>query len=281
MIDVEKVISRHRDRVHAEYDRTQRQKLPYLHRQVMRRFRRRRLVKRVGITSCAVAVVACLLMMSSVLPPASGSIGGGTTLASGGSVAVDPSSEIGFWPYVRKDLSEHVCSSSVLHGPRNAAVGFAESMLGWTNVVVIGTNRYGNHAAATIGEIPTTFTGGFLPPHPVIKLHLERLRSENCWWITGISDPDDAASFSATVEDGELHVSFDPLPGAERADVVVVEEGNNLRRHLDVDAEDRTAHLTGFRGPGAVIVLWKGTSGVVFSAAGVTLPGGDSSRETF
>lgn len=222
MIDIEKVIERHRDRVRAEYDRTQRQKLPYLHRQVTRRAHSRRTVKRAGSTLFAIAAVACFLILTTAPPPASGRIGGGTTLASGGSVAVDPLSEIGFWPYVRKDLSENVCASSILHGPRNAAMGFAKSMLGWTNVVVIGTNQYGNYASATIGELPTTFTGGNLPPYPVIKIHLERLRYENCWWVTGISDPDDAASFSATVEDGDLRVSFDPLPGAEPAEVLVV-----------------------------------------------------------
>lgn len=279
MIDLDAVMARHRERVRAEYERTQRPKLPELHHQVLRRIRRRRLARRLGGTLVTVVTAASVFFMAASLRPASGPIGGGSAIAAGGSVAQQPSSDWGFWPYVRKDLSEHVCASSVLKGSQNAAVRFAQSMLGWNNVVIIGENRYGDYITTTIGELPPSFAGGPLPPVPVVKLHLERLRFENCWWVTGVSDPDDGASFSAIVEDGDLHVSFDLLPGAERADVVVVEEGNNLRQYVDGDAGDTRAHLSGFRGPGAVIVLWKGADGVVFSAAGVRLPAGDSSRE--
>jgi hypothetical protein len=76
-------------------------------------------------------------------------------------------------------------------------------------------------------------------------------------------------------------VHFEDVAGTDRVEILVVEERENLRRHLHPDAGKTRAYLPGFRGPGAVIVLWKNDRGDVFSAAGVTLPAGDSSQEPF
>ena len=279
MIDLEKFMSRQAKHVKAEFERTQRKKLPELHRAVLKRARRRRLVRNVGGAFLAVATVACIVAFSFSYDAGGHRLSRKVAVAAGGGSGGGPEhlSEWGLWPFARRELSEHVCGSSVLKGSENAAAAFAASMLRWTNVVIIGENRDGDRITSTIGELPHLFSGGPLPPHPVIKLELERLRSENCWWVTGISDPDDNASFSAEVEDGDMNVSFKLLPGAERADVIVVEAQNNLRRYLGGDAGETTATMNGFRGPGYVVVLWKGADGAVFSAAGMTLPAGDSS----
>ena len=275
MKNVDRLMSEHVKQVRAEFERTQRDKLADLHRSVLKKARRRRIVRNAGGTFLAVALVASVVAMTVSFE--SSGIGPSRKVAVAGAGGTEPASEWGLWPFPSRDLSEHVCGSSVLRGSENAATAFAASMLRWTNVVVIGENRSGDHITSTIGELPHIFSGGPLPPHPVIKLELERLRSENCWWVTGISDPDNGAAFSAEVEDGELTVSFKLLPGAERADVIVVEAQNNLRRYLGGDAGETTATMNGFRGPGYVVVLWKGADGAVFSAAGTTLPAGDSS----
>lgn len=276
MKDIDKLLSSHAERVRAEFDETQRPKLAALQRKAARKSRRR-LVRRSG----GLVALATVALVAALFPPVQS--GGtvprtGTALAAGGTVAQDPFSEFGVWPYVRRDLSEHVCSSSLLRGSGEAATNFAASMLGWTNPVVVGENDYGDHIVSTVAELPTAAPTGPVPPVPVIKLHLERLRFQECWWVTAVSDSDSGARFKASVEDGDLYVSFDLLPGAERADVVVVEGSNNLRRYLHADAGDTRARATGFRGPAAVLVLWKNADGVVFSAAGVTVPDGDSSH---
>ncbi|MBW3594739.1 MAG: hypothetical protein KY391_04100 [Actinobacteria bacterium] len=278
MIDLDKVMKEHAERVRREYERTQREKLPSLYRRALRRARRRRLIKTAGGSAVALAVAFGLVSVSASWEP--------TTMRRIQQAAAAPmsafheesQSQFGFWPYPTRELSEHVCGSSVLRGSENAAAGFAASMLQWTNVAIVGENRYGNRITSTIAELPEPFAGGPLPPHPVIKIELERLRSQNCWWVTGIGDPDDGAAFSTVVEDENLNVSFDLLPAAERADVIVVEAHNNLRRYRAGDAGETVIRVEDFRGPGSVVVLWKGSDGEVFSAAGMTLPAGDSSK---
>lgn len=275
MIDLETVIKRQAERARREYDRTQAEKLPSLYRQALRRARRRRLLRKLGGTvalSVLVVAIAASFSIERTATPA-------RRVASGSTSAGDnrQPATLGFWPYPVRDLSEHVCDSSVLKGSKNAVAGFAASVLRWTNVVVIGENRFGDRITSTIGELPEPFVGGALPPHPVIEVELERLRAENCWWVTGIKDPDDGARFTAVVEDGDLSVSFPLLPGAERADVLVVETNNNVRRYRAGDAGNTAVRLDGFQGPGFVVVMWKGADGEVFSAAGTTLPAGDSS----
>jgi hypothetical protein len=275
--DLERILTSDARRVRGEFEETQRHKLAALHRKAERKIRRRRLVRRGG----GLVALATAGVLVSVFPSAETGgpvVRAGTVLAAGGSVAQDPFSQFGLWPYVSRDLSEHVCSSSRLRGSEDAATNFASSMFGWSRPIVVGENDYGDHITSTVAELPPGVSTGPVPPVPVVKLHLERLRSQDCWWVTGVSDSDSGARFKASVEEGDLYVSFDLLPGAERADVVVVEGSNNLRRFLHTDAGDTRARASGFRGPAAVLVLWKNADGVVFSAAGVTLPAGDSSH---
>ena len=278
MTELEKVMKEHAERVQREYERTQRSKLPSLYRQVLRRARRRRILKNAGGGLVALAMTVVIATLWASVQPSALGRPPHRGLAPMSAFHQQPATENGFWPYPTRQLSEHVCGSSVLKGSENAAAGFAASMLQWTNVAVIGENRYGDRIASTIGELPEPFAGGTLPPHPTIKLELERLRSEDCWWVTGISDPDDDARFSTVVEDGNLNVFFDLLPAAERADVIVVETHNNVRQFYAGDAGDTVVRVDDFRGPGFVVVLWKGADGEVFSAAGLTLPAGDSSK---
>lgn len=277
MKDLEKILTSDARRVRTEFEDTQRHKLASLHRKAVKAIRRRRLMGRGGgiVALTAVAVVAALVppVESGGTVPHAGSV-----LAAGATVAQDPFSEFGLWPYVRRDLSEHVCSSSRLEGSEAAATNFAASMFGWTHPIVVGENDYGDHISSTVAELPPGVSTGPAPPVPVVKLYLERLRSQDCWWVTAVSDDDSGARFKASVEDGDLYVSFDLLPGAERAEVVVVEGSNNLRRYLHTDAGDTRARATGFSGPAAVLVLWKNADGAVFSAAGMTLPAGDSTQ---
>ena len=277
MKDLEKLLTSDAQRVRTEFEDTQRHKLAILHRKAVKAIRRRRL-KRFG--GGIVALTAVVILAALVPPVESGGTipRGGSALAAGATVAQDPFSEFGLWPYVRRDLAENVCSSSLLHGSEAAATSFAASMFGWTNPIVVGENDYGNHVVSTVAELPPTAPTGPAPPVPVVKLYLERLRFQDCWWVTAVSDDDSGARFKASVEDGDLHVSFDLLPGAVRADVVVVEGSNNLRRYLHTDAGDTRARATGFSGPAAVLVLWKNADGAVFSAAGMTLPAGDSTH---
>jgi len=278
MSDLDRMMKEHVERVQREYERTQRKKLPSLYRQALKRARRRRLLKSAGGSALALATIVTLVSVSFRLDPAASQRRPTAAIAPMSAFHEGPRSQFGFWPYASRGLSEHVCGSSVLKGSRNAAAGFAASMLQWRNVAVIGENRYGDRILSKIGELPGPFAGGALPPRPVIEVELERLRSDNCWWVTGISDPDDDARFSAFVEDGRLSVFFDLLPATERADVVVVEAHNNVRQYRAADAGDTVARVDDFRGPGYVVVLWKGSDGEVFSAAGTVLPAGDASK---
>ena len=277
MIDLEDVMKRHAERARREYERTQAQKLPSLYRQVLKRARRRRMLKKAGGSVMALAVSTALLSVSFTAEPQGPAPSRRLAAASVNGSESEPPTRFGFWPYVRRDLSEHVCGSSVLKGSENAAAGFAASMLRWTNVVIIGENRFEDRITSTIGELPEPFVGGPLPPHPVIELDLERLRSQDCWWVTGISDPGSEARFSAVVEDGDLVVSFPLLTGAERADVIAVESGNNVRRYRAGDEGNSAVRFDDFDGPGFVMVMWVGADGEVFSATGTILPAGDSS----
>lgn len=278
MRNLDELFTKHANEVKSEFDKSQRHKLVALHEKTLRKIRRRRLLKR-ATGSLVVACVALVYVMFASLPSGRTGLAGSAPLAMGGSVALDPHSEFGLWPFVERDLSQHVCASNELEGSRQVAVSFAETVFGWSNAVVIGENNYGSHITSTVAELRPGFAEGPLPPLPVIKLYLERLNTGNCWWVTGIRDPDNGAHFSASLDDGDLDVRFDLIPGAVRADVLVVEESNNLRRVLHTDAGQMDARLTGFRGPGAVIVLWKNAHGVVFSAAGVTVSVGDTSIE--
>ena len=279
MRNIDELLSKHANEVRSEFDKTQRHKLVALHEKALRRIRRRRLIKR-ATGSLVVACIAIVYVMFAALPTGRVGLERSTPLALGGNVAHEPHSEFGLWPFVERDLSQHVCASNELQGSRRVAAAFAERVFGWSTPVVIGENDYGSHITSTVAELRTGFVEGPVPPLPVIKLYLERLNTGNCWWVTGISDPDNGAHFSASVDDGDLEVRFDLIPGAVRADVLVVEESNNLRRVLHTDAGQMDARLTGFRGPGAVVVLWKNAHGVVFSAAGVTISEGDTSIET-
>lgn len=277
MKDLDKVMQEHAERVRREYELTQRKKLPSLYRQALRRARRRRMLRNAGGSLVALGVLIAVLTMSP-------SVGQGSFREHRAAAAPmsafheDPQAQFGIWPYATRGLSEHVCGSSVLKGSEDAAAAFAASVLQWTNVAIIGENRLGNRITSTIGELPEPFAGGPLPPHPVVEVQLERLRSENCWWVTGVRDSGDGATFSTVVEDGHLNVFFNLLPGAERADVIVVEAHNNVRRYRAGDAGDTVVRVDDFRGPGFVVVLWKGSDGEVFSAVSTTLPAGDSSK---
>lgn len=268
----------HAERVRREYELTQRRKLPSLYKKALQRARLRRVLRNAGGGLVALAATVTMVTAWSSLQATALSPPSTNRLAPMSAFHEEPTSQLGFWPYPTRELSEHVCGSSVLKGSENAAAGFAASMLQWTNVAVVGENRYGNRITSTIGELPEPFAGGALPPHPVIKVQLERLHWEDCWWVTGISDPDDDATFSTVVEDGNLNIFFDLLPAAERADVIVVEAHNNVRQYRAGDAGNTVVRVDDFRGPGFVVVLWKGSDGEVFSAAGLTLPSGDSSK---
>jgi hypothetical protein len=279
--DLEKMLSQDAERVRADFDRTQRRKLPTLHRKSLKRIRRRRSLRRATGSLVMAAAVALTLLMFAPARSAQPHLSGDNPIAAGGTVAVEPFSHYGLWPYVRRDLAEHVCRAPTVHGSDTAALTFARNVLGWQNPTVIGENHYLSHVTSTVGNLPVQTAAGPAPPVPVVKVHLERLQTNDCWWVVGVTDPDNGAEFTVRANEGGLEVHFDVVAGTEGVEILVVEERQNLRRYLHPDAGKTRAYLPGFRGPGAVIVLWKNAVGDVFSAAGVTLPAGDSSRETF
>jgi hypothetical protein len=279
--DLDRMLSRDAERVRADFDRTQRRKLPALQSKSLKRIRRRRTLRRATGSLVMAGAVSLIVIMFAPTRSAQPHLRGDAPIAAGGTVALEPVSPYGLWPYVRRDLAEHVCRAPVVHGSDTAALTFARNVLGWQNPTVIGENRYLSHVTSTVGDMPKQTPAGPAPPVPVVKVHLERLQTSDCWWVIGLTDPDSGAEFTVRTDEGDLEVHFEDVAGTDRVEILVVEERENLRRYLHPDAGETRAYLPGFRGPGAVIVLWKNAQGVVFSAAGVTLPAGDSSREPF
>ena len=194
------------------------------------------------------------------------------------SAADDPAPDgIGFWPKVSEHESAELCES--LTGMKwhdMAAAGFVGEALGWSNTAERDVRRIGKDLIVKQqGNFPSTFIGGGTPDSPWITLKLSRLGNGRCWWVTGVSDPDDDASLSVTVGGGSLAARWDMAPDATRADLLVVD--SNGRRLIPGDEGATSASEEGFEGPGFALLLWRGVEGSVVSAAGVTLPEEDHS----
>lgn len=189
-----------------------------------------------------------------------------------------PPEDVGFWPSVTEEDSEELCTElSNMRWQAPVAAAFVGDALGWSNTAERDVRRIADDVIhKQQGNFPSTFIGGGTPDSPWITLELSRMDGPRCWWVTGVSDPDDDAEFSVTLRQGSLDAIWDMAPDATRADLLVVE--SNGRRELIPGEEGATStSVDGFEGPGFALLLWKGEDGTVVSASGITLPDGDHS----
>jgi hypothetical protein len=264
------------------FDVEQRSKLPHIHEQVLRKAARRRLAKAIGSSAITVVAVVAFFAVPISVPftnaPAAEQGGAANVAASG-----ESTEGLGFWPYVTEEHSAELCpvdtaGMTSMRYPDMTAAEFGGAYLGWTNNASFGMERKGDDLIIhDSGNFPSTYVGGGAPESPHVQLELSRIGDGRCWWVTGVSDPDDDAEISVLVQDGTLEATWDMPRGAERADLIVVEGDPGIRRYVAGDEGATAATLESFEGPGFALVVWKGSDGTVFSASGITLPEGDSS----
>jgi hypothetical protein len=284
MTTLDDALARNAVALRNEFELTQRAKLPRLHEQVLRKARHRRITKAVGGSLFAVGAVVALLTLPISLPSTDTPQSNDRAVVPGISSGDNQSIEgLGFWPYVTEERSAKLCPNgdsgmTTLRIPEAVSADFVGEMLGWNNAASLDLERRGDdRIVQKAGNFPSTFVGGGTPASPEITIELSRIGDERCWWITGVSDPDDEAEFAVTVQEGKLEAAWHMPVGAEHADLVVVDSDSPPRDFVVGDAGATAASVKDFTGPGFAVVLWKGEDGIVFSAAGVTLPEGDYS----
>jgi hypothetical protein len=263
------------------FDAEQRSRLPHIHEQVLRKASRRRVAKALGSSALTVVAIVALFSVPISLPftnaPAAEERGAAPVGASGGST-----DGLGFWPYLTEEQAAKSCPQessghTSMRIPEATSAEFVGAYLGWTNSG-IALERHGeDRITSLVSNYPSTYVGGEAPDSPQIQLQLSRIGDGRCWWVTGVSDPDDDAEMSVVVQDGTLEATWDMPAGAERADLIVVHGEHATREFVDGDEGATSATVQNFGGPGFALVVWKGEDGTVFSASGVTLPQGDSS----
>jgi hypothetical protein len=259
----------------------QRPRLPYIHHQVLRRAARRRIIKSIGFPALAIVAAIALSAVSISLPWRDAPTSAQNT-ASG--APAGGAEGLGFWPFVTEEASSEICPEGTdghtsMRDAEATSAEFVGAYLGWTNASV-SVERHATEITADVGNLPSTYIGGTNPETPHIELELSRIGDDRCWWVTGVSDPDDDAKFSVVVEDETLNANWDMPPGSQRADLIIVHGEPGTREFVAGDDGASSASFDGFEGPGFAIVVWKGSDGTVFSASGVTLPQGDSSASS-
>ena len=247
--------------------------------QAMHRAARRRAVKATGLPLVATGVVVGLFALPLSMPftgPTPDERSARVPIASVPNDA--PPKGLGFWPNVSEEESAQLCDGLTgMKWQDMAAAAFVGEALGWSNTAERDVRRVGRDLIVKQqGNFPSTFHGGGTPDSPWITLELSRLRGDRCWWVTGVSDPDDDAQLAVTLRSGSLNARWDMPDGATRADLLVVDR--NGRELIPGDQAATAAQADGFEGPGFALLLWRGLDGSVISAAGATLPDGDHSR---
>lgn len=277
MSEIEDVLARAANAVDEEFERTQRPRLARMHGQVVRRARRRRFTKTASATVLAVGGAVVLSAVPIAMPFDRPAPSQGPAIVPAGGPNESTTEGLGLWPYPTEARSADLCES-LLGNQHAVAAQFVGDVLGWSNS---GERNIKHVDDDTLikeqGNFPSTFAGGPAPEEPWITLELSRIGNGKCWWVTGLSDPENGASFSVTVRDGDLDATWTMPDGAERADLIVVDSDSPAREFVAGEPGATQASVDTFAGPGYAVVLWKNVEGTAFSAAGVTLPEGDYS----
>jgi hypothetical protein len=263
-----------------DFEASQRHRLQHVHDRVVIKARRRRVVKASGTVVTSVGIAVALFAAPIRLPFMNGP--GAPMLPNYAAGSASSAEGVGFWPYITEQQTAETCPEGTsgltsMQYPDATSSEFVGAYLGWTNSAMFDREREGDHHIKQhVGNFPSTFAGGGTPDSPNILLELSRIDDRRCWWVTGVSDPEDDAGISVVVKDGTLEATWDLSNGAERADLIVVHGENATREFVAGDEGSTSATVEGFEGPGFALVVWKGADGTIFSASGVTLPEGDA-----
>ena len=278
MSDIDDVLAQAAADVSNEFERVERRRSPRIYRQVIRRARRQRIKKTASATVIAVGSVVTLASVPIEMPfngPSPSTPQKAIAPAAGDS---ERSTEgLGLWPHATEERSAHLCES-LLGNHHAVAAQFVGDVLGWSNSGERDIQRVGkDRIIKQQGNFPAAFDGGPAPAEPWITLELSRIGNNDCWWVTGLSDPENGSNFSVTVQDADLDASWSMPEGAVRGDLIVVDSDGSAREFVEGDSGGRRASVEDFTGPGYAVILWKSDDGTAFSAAGITLPEGDYS----
>jgi hypothetical protein len=151
------------------------------------------------------------------------------------------------------------------------ASAFAGEMLGWSNVGVSDRRSDDDGIVLSMVNLPRDSAGGEIPKNSAIDIHLGRLSTDGCWWVTGVRDPRPQAAIDVSVRGNTVEVAYDLLPGSVRADVVADEAESSEQKYIVGRPGETEATIDGFTGPRFVLVLWKAEDGTTVSASGKTL----------
>jgi hypothetical protein len=261
--DLDRRLTERLGEVRARHGSEHQSDIPAIRERVLRRAGRRRALKGAGGMLVAAGLVVGILALPSALlergvpvPPAGGP---GTE-------------ELGFWPAVTRDEADSLCRPMDLTVAPAVASSFAGEMLGWSNVGVSDRRREENGIVLSLVNLPRDFAGGNIPQRSPVDIHLGRVSTSDCWWVTGIVDPRPEANINVSRREDAVDVAYGLVPGSVRADVLADEVGSSDQRYIVGRPGETEATIDGFNGPGYVLVVWKAEDGTTVSATGRTLP---------
>lgn len=261
--DLDRRLSEGLAEVRARHASEHQSDIPAIRERVLRRAGRRRALKGTGGMVVAAGLVAGILAAPSAIPER-----GVPVPPAGGS----ETEESGFWPAVTREEAESRCRPMDLTVAPAVASSFAGEMLGWSNVGVLDRRREENGIVLSMVNLPRDFAGGNIPQKSPVDIHLGRLSTSECWWVTGIVDPRPEANINVSVREDAVDVAYGLVPGSVRADVLADEVGSSEQRYIVGRPGETEATVDEFNGPGFVLVLWKAEDGTTVSATGRTLP---------